>query len=106
MWINGIGGGVALALGALCSTLVPGNWDPRLTYAAAGVTNALAAVFLLAANRPAVYLAGTSLYLVTEGLCAGLEKGTPEGRIRSKASGRVLSRERLGGLHHRYNRAA
>jgi transposase InsO family protein len=36
----------------------------------------------------------------------GLEKGTPEGRIRSKASGRVLSQERLGGLHHRYNRAA
>src|SRR5437763_1451789 len=36
----------------------------------------------------------------------GLEKGTPEGRIRSQASGRVLSQERLGGLHHRYNRAA
>jgi putative transposase len=36
----------------------------------------------------------------------GLEKGTPEGRIPSRASGRVLSRERLGGLHHRYNRAA
>jgi len=36
----------------------------------------------------------------------GLEKGTPDGRIRSAASGRVLSQERLGGLHHRYNRAA
>jgi putative transposase len=36
----------------------------------------------------------------------GLEKGTPDGRIRSEASGRVLSQERLGGLHHRYNRAA
>ena len=36
----------------------------------------------------------------------GLGKGTPEGRIRSQASGRVLSQERLGGLHHRYNRAA
>jgi putative transposase len=36
----------------------------------------------------------------------GLEKGTPDGRIRSVASGRVLSRVRLGGLHHRYNRAA
>jgi hypothetical protein len=70
MWINGLGGGAALALGALCSTLVPGNWDRRLTYAAAGVTNALAAIFLLAANRPAVYLAGTVFYLATEGLCA------------------------------------
>jgi putative transposase len=36
----------------------------------------------------------------------GLQKGTPEGRIRSEASGPVLSQERLGGLHHRYNRAA
>ena len=70
MWINGIGGGVALALGALCSTLVPGNWDRRFTYAAAGITNALAAVLLLAANRPSVYLAGTAFYLATEGLCA------------------------------------
>ena len=70
MWINGIGGGVALALGALCSTLVPGNWDRRFTYAAAGVMNALAAILLLAANRPSVYLAGTAFYLATEGLCA------------------------------------
>ena len=36
----------------------------------------------------------------------GLEKGTPDGRIHSVASGRVLSQERLGGLHHHYNRAA
>jgi hypothetical protein len=35
-----------------------------------------------------------------------LEKGTPEGRIRSVASGRILSQERIGGLHHRYDRAA
>ena len=36
----------------------------------------------------------------------GLRKGTPDYRIRSTASGRVLSEERLGGLHHRYVRAA
>jgi transposase InsO family protein len=36
----------------------------------------------------------------------GLGKGTPVGRIPSAASGRVLSHERLGGLHHRYDRAA
>jgi transposase InsO family protein len=36
----------------------------------------------------------------------GLGKGTPNSRIRSVASGRVLSQERLGGLHHRYDRAA
>jgi putative transposase len=36
----------------------------------------------------------------------GLWKGTPHGRIRSTESGRVISYERLGGLHHRYERAA
>src|SRR5271168_4517874 len=36
----------------------------------------------------------------------GLGKGTPGSRMRSVASGRILSRERLGGLHHRYDRAA
>jgi hypothetical protein len=33
-------------------------------------------------------------------------KETPNCRAHSKASGRVLSHERLGGLHHRYDRAA
>src|SRR6266481_6998886 len=36
----------------------------------------------------------------------GLRKGTPDYRIRSTASGRVLSQDRLGGLHHRHVRAA
>jgi transposase InsO family protein len=36
----------------------------------------------------------------------GLGKGTPDGRTRTIASGRVLSHVRLGGLHHRYDRAA
>jgi hypothetical protein len=36
----------------------------------------------------------------------GLEKATPDGRMRSVASGRVLAQERVGALHHRYDRAA
>jgi putative transposase len=36
----------------------------------------------------------------------GLGKRTPDGRIHSAASGRILSHDRLGGLHHRYVRAA
>jgi len=36
----------------------------------------------------------------------GLGKGTPNCRTRSRTAGRVLSQERLGGLHHRYDRAA
>jgi len=36
----------------------------------------------------------------------GLGKGTPNRRAPSRSAGRVLSQERLGGLHHRYDRAA
>ena len=36
----------------------------------------------------------------------GLGKGTPDGRLRSVPSSRVVSSRRLGGLHHRYDRAA
>ncbi len=36
----------------------------------------------------------------------GLGKGTPNNRTRSIDSGHILSRDRLGGLHHRYDRAA
>jgi len=36
----------------------------------------------------------------------GLGKGTPTERTRLAAAGRVLSHERLGGLHHRYDLAA
>lgn len=36
----------------------------------------------------------------------GLGKGTPNFRNCSKGTGRVLSQVRLGGLHHRYDRAA
>ena len=36
----------------------------------------------------------------------GLRKGTLDYRIRSTASGHVLSQDRVGGLHHRYDRAA
>jgi putative transposase len=36
----------------------------------------------------------------------GLDKETPGDRMRSISSGQVLGRARLGGLHHRYDRAA
>ena len=36
----------------------------------------------------------------------GLGKGTPQGRTRSRVSGHVVCQARLGGLHHRYERAA
>jgi len=36
----------------------------------------------------------------------GLRKQTPGGRVRSAVRGRVVSRARVGGLHHRYDQAA
>jgi PAT family beta-lactamase induction signal transducer AmpG len=69
MWTNGVAGGIVLAAGALCGLLVPGDWDRRLTYAGAGLTNALGAIALLVANRPSVYFWGTLLYLLTAGFC-------------------------------------
>jgi putative transposase len=36
----------------------------------------------------------------------GLGKETPGGRIRAVALGRIVSHNRLGGMHHRYDRAA
>lgn len=70
MWINGVGGGVMLALGSLCGNLVPGDWDRRLMYAIAGMANALATLVLFIANWPSIYLLGTTLYLITNGFCA------------------------------------
>ena len=69
MWINGVAGGLVLALGSLFGALVPGDWDRPLTYAGAGLTNAFGAMLLLVSNRPGIYFAGTVLYLLTLGLC-------------------------------------
>jgi len=69
IWINGLGGGVALALGSLCGALVPAEWDNRIVYAFAGFLNALAAIVLVAVNGTSGYFVGTIFYLVTEGLC-------------------------------------
>jgi hypothetical protein len=35
-----------------------------------------------------------------------LKKQTPGGRLRSAGRGRIVPHPRLGGLHHRYERAA
>jgi hypothetical protein len=67
MWVNGMAGGLLLALGSLLATLLPGDWDRRLTYAGAGLMNGLASLTLLFGNRPNVYYLGTVLYLITTG---------------------------------------
>jgi hypothetical protein len=69
VWVNGMAGGLVLSLGSLLATLLPGEWDRRLTYAGAGVLNALASLTLMAGHRPGVYFAGTIFYLITTGFC-------------------------------------
>jgi MFS transporter, PAT family, beta-lactamase induction signal transducer AmpG len=67
MWVNGAAGAVLLAFGALCGTLVPGDWDRRLTYAGAALANSVGTLVLITANRPSIYFVGTILYLLTNG---------------------------------------
>ena len=69
IWINGLGGGIALAAGSLLGALIPSDWDSRVVYASAGLLNGLAAIALTSADGATGYLVGTILYLVTVGLC-------------------------------------
>jgi MFS family permease len=84
MWMNGVGEGVMLALGSLSGTLIPGNWDRRLTYAAAGLTNVLAALVLLVANRPSVYVAGNGVLFGDGRSVLGAEHRANGGDCRSR----------------------
>ncbi len=68
-WTNALAGGGVLALGSLATVLIPSSWSRQLTYVGAALANGLAALVLLAGNTPAIYVVGTLLYLVTQGLC-------------------------------------
>ena len=70
LWNNGVAGGILLAAGSLLGLLVPGDWDRRLTYVGAGLTNAVGAMVLLAPQAPiSSYFAGSLIYLLTAGFC-------------------------------------
>lgn len=77
VWINGIGGGLLMALGCLAGGWVPARLDRRIAYALAGAINAAPAFFLaFAPPTHNVYMIGTVVYLFTIGftstVCMGL----------------------------------
>jgi MFS family permease len=68
LWINGAGGGLLLAAGALSGALVPSDWDRRLAYAGAGMTNALAVFILLGAPRSSKANSGNMVAIMRNAL--------------------------------------
>jgi PAT family beta-lactamase induction signal transducer AmpG len=72
-WINGVGGALLMAAGALSASLISTRVRAAVAYLSAGLVNAAAlAVLWLGQLRPAVYLGGTVAYLFTVGACYAL----------------------------------
>ncbi len=69
-WINGIGGALLTSAGALAAALIPVRIRAPIALILSGLANAATlAVFALGPMRPAIYLIGTVLYLLTVGAC-------------------------------------
>jgi PAT family beta-lactamase induction signal transducer AmpG len=75
-WLNGVAGALLMAGGALLAAVIPARYDIRVTYTVAGLANALAiGVLCVGPTRPATYLIGTSLFLLTVGTGLALYMG-------------------------------
>lgn len=72
-WINGIGGALLTAAGALAATLVPARVRAPIAYLSVCLVNeATLAVLWLGPLRPSVYFVGTTLFLFTVGAAYAL----------------------------------
>jgi len=68
-WLNGLGGALLMAAGALSATLVSTKIRASVAYLTSGLVNAaVLAVLWLGPLQPLVYLAGTVLFLFTIGV--------------------------------------
>lgn len=75
-WINGLGGAVLTAAGALAVSLIPVRLRAPIAFLVAGIVNAgTLAILALGGLRPAVYFTGTVLFLFTIGGCYALFTG-------------------------------
>jgi PAT family beta-lactamase induction signal transducer AmpG len=69
-WMNGVAGALLTAAGAFAASLTPLRIRAPIAFLLAGLVNAATlAVLALGPLRPAVYLAGTVLFLFTIGAC-------------------------------------
>ncbi|HTW60233.1 MAG TPA: MFS transporter [Terracidiphilus sp.] len=72
-WINGIAGALLTSAGALAAALIPVRVRAPIAFLVAGLVNAASlAILALGPQRPAVYFAGTVLFLFTIGACWAL----------------------------------
>jgi PAT family beta-lactamase induction signal transducer AmpG len=72
-WMNGIGGALLTATGALAATLVPARIRASVAYLSVGLINeATIAILWLCPLRPSTYFVGSTLYLFTIGACYAL----------------------------------
>lgn len=75
-WMNGLGGALLTAGGALSAALIPVRVRAPIAYLTAGLVNAAAlAVLALGPLKPAIYFAATLLFLFTIGACYALFTG-------------------------------
>jgi PAT family beta-lactamase induction signal transducer AmpG len=72
-WMNGIGGALLTAAGAVAATLVPARVRASVAYLSVGLLNeATIAILWLGPLRPSTYFVGATLYLFTIGACYAL----------------------------------
>ncbi len=72
-WMNGLGGGLLTAFGALLIGFIKLPTDMRMAYATGGLVNALSLGFLVVGrSSPVGYFVGVSIYMVSVGAVYGL----------------------------------
>jgi PAT family beta-lactamase induction signal transducer AmpG len=75
-WMNGVGGALLMAAGALTATLIPVRVRAPIAFLLAGLANAATlGVLAIGPLRPAVYFTSTVLFLFTIGSCYALFTG-------------------------------
>jgi PAT family beta-lactamase induction signal transducer AmpG len=72
-WMNGIGGALLTATGALAATLIPARVRASVAYLSVGLLNeATITILWLGPLHPSTYFIGATLYLFTIGACYAL----------------------------------